>query len=820
MARDRPPGNAHGRGVGSGGGPIHLVQVTRHRQLLEQYMEYLGVAQRLREELLDTIDQLREIHAVGNGPGGGRGGGGENGVGEAYWDERTVRGARAWADDVGVSWRALRRARFRQDKASELLLTALTARTTHCLHTALPPHLDAYIRAGPSPPIYTILPPQWYTDRIGRPTGVLTLRHIKRDIPCATMTGETGKDGIREFAWWIAELTRRCMRDWYRGESSPDGSGGGGAGGGCVLLVDAKDAGIKNLELELLPNLISINHNNFPSQFSTVYVVNHSWTHSGLWACIKRVLPQSALEKIVFLKGEQELADVFDPERLPKAYGGKSNRDLHQDASWLYEKYGRTALDRGYSPAEAPTEAEIPLINVPSYESIADVFYSARNTPMPSAQVSPVIRSRRGSGKQRPPRLNLAMTPRPGPAGLSFVPLKGTQQPSEATGSEPVARVKSISEFQLYLSPSRVNNLDLLLGSDEEASDEEALQLESLRARQRARRESRSSLRSSVVVGGGRVSSSTSRRSLASVTTIRTADIATGGHVHRPAITPWVSGSGRAADSMRQASWDDARSYSASLTRHHAEVLTKNTRPSAEREALVDAAAAAAAEPSTADYPADDADSPTIDHADANDGDTRPLAAATVSTSYDDPAPRRRIELPISAYDRMMNPMFGYPVMRTVSTSGVNLAGMLRPRYGRKRKRDLVKTLLFLFLLRLDTLRRWIGQATTNFVASIVAALGLGGWFGPRRSAHRWSAGAATHGRRNPEQAFAIDRQSYGYPNQAIGKGSLGELGSARGDWLWMIITIILVRGSWGRLLLSALEELRRIRRIFTITGR
>lgn len=73
-----------------------------------------------------------------------------------------------------------------------------------------------------------------------------------------------------------------------------------------------------------MPNLISINHNNFPSQFSTVYVVNHSWTHSGLWACIKRVLPQSALEKIVFLKGEQELADVFDLERLPKGECGCS----------------------------------------------------------------------------------------------------------------------------------------------------------------------------------------------------------------------------------------------------------------------------------------------------------------------------------------------------------------------------------------------------------------------------------------------------------------------------------------------------------------
>lgn len=463
--------------------------------------------------------------------------------------------------------------------------------------------------------------------------------------------------------------------------------------------------------------------------------------------------------------------------------------------------------------AAATDKAGIPVIYVPSYESIADVFYSARNTPMPSAQVSPVIRSRRASAKQRPPRLNLAMTPRPGSGGLSFVPLKGSQQVhAEASGSMPVARVKSVSEFQLYLSPSRVNNLDLLLGSDEEASDEEALQLESLRARQRARRESRSSLRSSMA--DGRISSRTSRRSLNA--TGSAGDIADTGQAHRPAITPWVSGSGRAADSMRQASWDDARSYSASLTRHHADGLIKNRRSSAEEDAAGDAGAQGIPpERNQHEHVA-----PAMEQADANSSETRSLAAPTISTHADDAIPRRRIELPISAYDRMMNPMFGYPAMRTVSTSGVNLAGMLRPRYGRKRKRDLVKTLLFLLLLRLDTLRRWIGQATTNLVASVIASLGLGRWFGPQRGGYASVDRPMTHGRRNPEQAFAIGRQNYGYPNQAVGKGSLGELGSARGDWLWMIITIILVRGSWGRLLLSALEELRRVRRIFTAVGR
>lgn len=521
------------------------------------------------------------------------------------------------------------------------------------------------------------------------------------------------------------------------------------------------------------------------------------------------------------LGGSLLLTSRFTPCLL--AYGGKSNRDLEKDASWLYEKYGTAALlpkanqnqGSASSSASPTSEARIPAIYVPSYESIADVFYSARNTPMPSAQVSPILRSRRGSNKQRPARLNLVMTSNPGV--LSFVPLKATQESqAEPSGSKPVARVKSISEFQLYLSPSRVNNLDLLLGSDEEASDEEALQLESLRARQRARRESRSSIRTSAADSRGRTLLSASRRSLEAT---GSGDVAVN-HAppHRPAITPWISGSGRAADYMRQASWDDARSYSASLTRHHAEVLTRNGGPSVERNSQ-EAVAAAESVPLERNDVTSAAS--ILDQTDAeHSSDTQSLAAPTISTRSDDTTQRRRIELPISAYDRMMNPMFGYPAMRTVSTSGVNLAGMLRPRYGRKRKRDLVKTLLFLLLLRLDTLRRWIGQATTNFGASVITALGLGGWFGPKRGAYDPRDGPVTHGRRNPEQAFAVGRQNYGYPNQAVGKGNMGELASARGDWLWMVITIVLVRGSWGRLLLSTLEEMRRVRRIFTAFGR
>lgn len=84
------------------GGAITLAQRTRHQQLLEQYVEYLPVAQRLQLELFETIEQLREIQSL-NGTI-------EEAVNDtsAQWDEVTVSGATAWAEDLGVSWRALR----------------------------------------------------------------------------------------------------------------------------------------------------------------------------------------------------------------------------------------------------------------------------------------------------------------------------------------------------------------------------------------------------------------------------------------------------------------------------------------------------------------------------------------------------------------------------------------------------------------------------------------------------------------------------------------------------------------------------------------
>lgn len=84
------------------GGPVNIVQSTRHRQLLDQYSEYLPITERLQLELLETVDQLRDL------PRRAKDGDEEAAGVSSKWDEDTIRGLKAWAEDIGVSWRALR----------------------------------------------------------------------------------------------------------------------------------------------------------------------------------------------------------------------------------------------------------------------------------------------------------------------------------------------------------------------------------------------------------------------------------------------------------------------------------------------------------------------------------------------------------------------------------------------------------------------------------------------------------------------------------------------------------------------------------------
>lgn len=166
---------------------------------------------------------------------------------------------------------------------------------------------------------------------------MLTLREVQRD--------EDGKmDDLKEWTWWALEMVRRTLRDWWTRDVWPlpkqergKGQKRGVGGEGCVLMIDTAGAGYRNLvsymlifvsrdiawetadgqEVELLPTLLSVGHNNFPGVFEAVYVVNAGWTQRSMWKVVKRVLPKSALDKVNFLDSKRDVAEIFDLDRLP-----------------------------------------------------------------------------------------------------------------------------------------------------------------------------------------------------------------------------------------------------------------------------------------------------------------------------------------------------------------------------------------------------------------------------------------------------------------------------------------------------------------------
>ena len=175
--------------------------------------------------------------------------------------------------------------------------------------------------------LFYILPVPQFTDRLQRPIAVLSIREVVRDAD--------GKfDDMKEWLWWALETTRRVLRDWwvrgvFPGALAPIGKGGEG----CVLLVDAAGGGYRNLvsptqldiltlirlqEVELLPTLLSVGHNDFPGLFESVFVVNTGWGQRSMWSIVKRVLPRSALDKIMFLDNHEDVAAAFELDHLPK----------------------------------------------------------------------------------------------------------------------------------------------------------------------------------------------------------------------------------------------------------------------------------------------------------------------------------------------------------------------------------------------------------------------------------------------------------------------------------------------------------------------
>lgn len=309
-----------------------------------------------------------------------------------------------------------------------------------------------------------------------------------------------------------------------------------------------------------------------------------------------------------------------------------------------------------------------------------------------------------------------------------------SRQPSRSssTSEGPLQRIKSLSNFHLYLSPSRLANIDLLSDSD----DEDAQPVPPPPKRQ---------LRP--VMFDAPESIAERRR-------------------RRPPLSL-----------LGNVDPENARSYSDRLQQHHAKILetykdsckliqTPNpTSPPLPQPIPPDAELVQLPPPSPP--------SPSSPPGPSSTHMSPPYSPSIHSDQIQSPDDSQISNTqPISAFSSDVNPWYGYPAIRSGTT--------VRPRYQRNRKRDLVKTLLFLFILRIqswrDAFERWLGLNK------------LGTW-GLRRAGYDAAKDPAT-----------------GLVQTSTSRAGGEIVKAAEKDWIWMVITFLLLRGTWTRILAGPLE--------------
>ena len=396
------------------------------------------------------------------------------------------------------------------------------------------------------------------------------------------------------------------------------------------------------------------------------------------------------------------------------AYGGRDAYVFAPSQNPVLQHYQRTSL--GNETSGSSTRAA-------SFTSVADV-------PIPAHSTSPIpVSSRKlslgqcGAGVGEGLRMTLApvaqFNDHPSQSSLSTTTqspsddkilksVKNTQEPMPSRSSTltPMQRIKSLTNFHLYLSPSRLAQVDLLSDSSDGESNR------------------RIGRRPAVIANRPLQSDHITRPDLRS----------------RPPLR--IHGIPSHLTSDQQ-----VRSYSGQLQLHHAQRLEEldNQAP----------------------IPPHPAESQFVETVAETESRGPPVDSSTEGAR------------PISAYSRSSNPWFGYPAILIPDVSHPGSV-LIRPRYRRNRKRDLVKTLIFLFVLRLQSWRDIVERT-----------LGL----------HRrglWHL--RDYEAKNPSEGLVMSASSR---TMLISRSRVLSK-----DWIWMVMGFFLLRGTWTRVLAAPLQAL------------
>ncbi|KAI5076630.1 hypothetical protein GOP47_0008695 [Adiantum capillus-veneris] len=102
-----------------------------------------------------------------------------------------------------------------------------------------------------------------------------------------------------------------------------------------VVIVDLEGIGYKNMDVKSFLSSAQIFQNYYPERMARIYFVGAPSIFASFWKMASRLIDKVTREKIVFVDGNKpcdSLIDEFDADVLPKAYGGKADLILIQDA--------------------------------------------------------------------------------------------------------------------------------------------------------------------------------------------------------------------------------------------------------------------------------------------------------------------------------------------------------------------------------------------------------------------------------------------------------------------------------------------------------
>ncbi|KZT29158.1 CRAL/TRIO domain-containing protein [Neolentinus lepideus HHB14362 ss-1] len=239
------------------------------------YQKHLQTVQSLQNTLLDYI-----LPGV---------------VDELSLDESGECWARSWLEDTQNVFRMFKRHKFTPSFTIESLRSVLIWRLT-TYPNCIPVNEDSHL---------VCLPPE-ACDPFYRPIVIFKLASLQQDIESIKRSLTYSMDRLREFLRAVnSDLASEFRHPILQ----------------CVLLIDLKGAGIKNLSVELLTWYLREVHPRYPGLVAAAFVLNYSWAHSGVWNVAKHTLPETILARVFFPTAE-ELLSFFPPSSLPEDFGG------------------------------------------------------------------------------------------------------------------------------------------------------------------------------------------------------------------------------------------------------------------------------------------------------------------------------------------------------------------------------------------------------------------------------------------------------------------------------------------------------------------